>query len=288
VNGAAGVIAVLGGRSPLAPHVLARLPREETVVRFSRSTATPATAATATGGGTPTTSTYAEAPADLRIRAAASLMPVWELPAYLDWLDEHGCRRLVALSSTSRFTKTTSARAHDRELSQRLARGEEEVTAWAERVGASLTILRPTMVYGGPSDGNVSELTRMLRRFRAVPLVGDGTGLRQPVHMGDVAAATARALLLDRTSRTDYDLSGGEVLTYRQMLDRIRGTVSGPTVVLRVPGLPFRLLERAFPRSRRVSLAAGMVERMGTDMVFDHSAARADLGHDPREFSPGS
>ena len=286
MSGDTGVIGVLGGRSPLAPHVLARLPREETVVRFSRSTATPGSAAIGPGGGTATT--YADAPADLRIRAAASLMPVWELPAYLDWLDGHGCRRLVALSSTSRFTQTTSARAHDRELSQRLARGEQEVTEWADRVGASLTILRPTMVYGGPTDGNVSELTRVLRRFRAVPLVGGGTGLRQPVHMADVAAATARALLLDRTSRTDYDLSGGEVLTYRQMLDRIRGTVSGPTVVLRVPGLPFRLLERAFPSSRRVSLAAGMVERMGTDMVFDHSAARADLGHDPRGFDPGA
>ena len=231
--------------------------------------------------------TYADAPTDTPA-ASISLMPVWELPAYFGWLAERGCRRLVVLSSTSRFTKTASVRPHDRDLAARLAGGEEAAEAWAAETGAALTILRPTMVYGGPADGNVSELARVLRRFRAVPVVGSGSGLRQPVHMGDVAATTARALLLDSTPRVAYELSGGEVLTYRAMLDRIRATLAGPTFVVRVPGTPFRLLERVLPRSRRVSLAAGMVERMGTDMVFDHAAARVDLGHDPRRFTPST
>lgn len=273
-------VGILGSGSPLTPYLLDLL-AAESVVRFSR-TASPSDEPDATS-----VLTYEATPPDLRIARAVSLMPVWELPAYFDWLTDHGCRRLVTLSSTSRFTKTDSGRPHDRELSQKLARGEEAAVSWAARTGAALTILRPTMVYGGPSDGNVSELCRLLRRFRAVPLVGAGSGRRQPVHMADVAAVTARAVVLEGTPRPDYDISGGEVLSYRELLDRIRGTVEGPTFVLRVPGLPFRVLERAFPGSRRLSLAAGMVERMGTDMAFDHSAARADLGHDPRPFTPG-
>lgn len=268
-----GGIAVLGGSSPLVPYLLEHLPHDGSVTLVSRK---------ATAG----TVTYADAPADLDVTRAVSLMPVWELPAYFGWLADRGCRRLVVLSSTSRFTKTASARAHDRELAARLAGGEEAAEAWAADHGVALTILRPTMVYGGPADGNVSELARVLRRFRVVPVVGSGSGLRQPVHMADVAATAARALLADRTPRTAYDISGGEVLAYRALVDRIRGTVSGPTLVVRVPGWPFRLLERVMPRSRKASLAAGMVDRMGTDMVFDHAAATADLGHAPRPFSP--
>ena len=271
--------AVLGGSSPLVPYLLEHLPSDGSVTLFSR------TARTAAGAAT---STYADAPTDVELARAVSLMPVWELPAYFPWLAARGCRRLVVLSSTSRFTKTTSARPYDRDLAARLVGGEDAAEAWAAEAGVALTILRPTMVYGGPADGNVSELTRVLRRLRVVPVVGSGSGLRQPVHMADVAATTARALLRDRTPRTAYDLSGGEVLPYRALVDRIRGTVPGPTLVVRVPGLPFRLLERALPGSRKVSLAAGMVDRMGTDMVFDHSAATADLDHRPMPFTPGT
>jgi nucleoside-diphosphate-sugar epimerase len=266
--------AVLGGSSPLVPYLLEHLPSDGSVTPFSRTASA-------------TSSTYADAPLDLEVARAVSLMPVWELPAYFPWLADRGCRRLVVLSSTSRFTKTRSTRPYDRDLAARLAGGEDAAVAWAAGAGVALTVLRPTMVYGGPADGNVSELTRVLRRFRVVPVVGAGSGLRQPVHMADVATTTANALLRDHTPRTAYDLSGGEVLPYRELVDRIRGTVPGPTLVVRVPGLPFRLLERALPRSRKVSLAAGMVDRMGTDMVFDHAAARADLGHDPRPFTPG-
>jgi nucleoside-diphosphate-sugar epimerase len=275
-----GGIAVLGGSSPLVPFLLEHLRQGGPVTLVSRR---PATAA-----ATAATTTYIDAPTDLDASRAISLMPVWELPAYYGWLAARGCRRLVVLSSTSRFTKTGSARPHDRELATRLAGGEEAAEAWAAEHGVALTILRPTMVYGGPADGNVSELARVLRRFRVVPVVGSGSGLRPPAHRGDVAATAARALLEDRTPQTAYDISGGEVLAYRALVDRIRGTVPGPTVVVRVPGWPFRLLERALPRSRKVQLAAGMVDRMGTDMVFDHAAAAADLGHAPRGFTPGA
>lgn len=275
-----GSIGILGGSSPLVPYLLPLLPADADVVRFSRS------AAVADDLGA--RSTYADCPEGLEVGSAVSLMPIWELPHYFDWLGDHGCRRLVVLSSTSRFTKTESGRAHDRELSQRLVAGEDAALAWAQAADVPLTILRPTMVYGGTSDGNVSELVRVLRRFRAVPVVGSGAGLRQPVHMADVAAATASALLQESTPQTAYDVSGGEILTYRQLVHRVRGTVPGPTLVVRVPGLPFRLLERAFPRSRRLGLAAGMVDRMGTDMVFDHGSARTDLDHRPRAFEPGS
>ncbi len=275
-----GSIGVLGASSPLVPYLLPMLDAHADVVRFSRS------AAGADDLGKRLT--YSACPESLEVRSAVSLMPIWELAPYLDWLADRACRRLVVLSSTSRFTKTGSGRAHDRELARRLTEGEDAVIAWALDAEVALTILRPTMVYGGPADGNVSELVRLLRRFRAAPIVGSGAGLRQPVHMADVAAATASALRLESTPQAAYNISGAEVLTYRQLVHRVRGTVPGPTMVVRVPGLPFRLLEQAFPRSRRLGLAAGMVDRMGTDMVFDHASARADLDHRPRVFEPGT
>lgn len=150
-----------------------------------------------------------------------------------------------------------------------------------------MTILRPTMIYGADGDRNVSSIRSILHRFRFFPVVGRAEGLRQPVHVADVAAAALLAAAAESSAlKPAYNLSGAEVLSYRDMVDRVRQTVPGPTFVLRVPGAMFRLAERIAPNSRSARVAAGMADRMATDMVFDHSAARDDFGFRPRPFDP--
>ena len=69
------------------------------------------------------------------------------------------------------------------------------------------------------------------------------------------------------------------------MVSRIFGALGQPPRFLRVPLWSFRLavlLLRRIPRYRKWSSA--MAERMGRDMVFDHSEAAHDLGFAPRAF----
>ena len=65
------------------------------------------------------------------------ITPITILPEYFDALRAHGARRVVALSSTSRFTRTASSDERDQALARHLAEAESRVQGWAERLGAT-------------------------------------------------------------------------------------------------------------------------------------------------------
>ena len=213
------------------------------------------------------------------------LAPIWTLPEHLQLLEKHGVKRLVALSSTSRFCKITSPSLSDRELASRLIRGEEQVLNWARSHDCTLVILQPTLIYGLGKDENVSEIARVIQRFGFFPLLGRGVGLRQPVHVDDVAAACISALQVPLGEKCTYVLSGGEVLSYRAMVERIFAALGRRPRFLRCPLIIFSLairLANLLPSFKELSTE--MAVRMNKDQNFDHAEATGALGFRPRPF----
>ena len=210
--------------------------------------------------------------------------PIAVLPVYLPWMKSLGARRIVALSSTSRFTKADSSDVAEQALAKRIADSEQKFVSWAEAHDIEWFILRPTLIYGLGLDKNICEITRFIRRFSFFPVFGKAEGLRQPVHVQDVAQACLAALKVPTSNRA-YELSGAETLTYREMVVRVFKTLDRPPRMLPVPLPAFRTaiaLLRYLPRYRNWSFA--MAERMNQDMVFDHTEAEKDLGYSPRRF----
>jgi hypothetical protein len=83
-----------------------------------------------------------------------------------------------------------------------------------------------------------------------------------------------------------YNISGGETLTYRDMVGRVFLALGRRPRLLTVPLWIFRLAVsalRCLPRYRQWS--AAMAERMNQDLVFDHSDAARDLNLAPRRFA---
>ena len=115
--------------------------------------------------------------------------PIWVLPDYFALLEASGARRVVVLSSTSRFTKVGSGDTAENAVAAKLIESEAWVQAWAEEHGIEWVILRPTLIYGLGRDKNISEIARFIIRFGFFPLLGRAHGLRQPIHAQDVAAA---------------------------------------------------------------------------------------------------
>lgn len=208
--------------------------------------------------------------------------PIWVLPDYFDLLKASGARRVVALSSTSRFTKEDSSDRDEQAVARRLAAGEARLHAWAEEQGVESVILRPTLVYGRGRDKNIAEMARFIRRFRFFPLFGRAAGLRQPVHAEDVAKVCVSALEAPRVGGHAYNLSGGETLTYREMAARVFAAMGRRPLLLSVPLWMFAFTVRLLPRYRHWS--AAMAERMNRDLVFDHAEAARELGFSPRPF----
>lgn len=210
-----------------------------------------------------------------------SLSPIWLLPDAIETLKANGMTRLVAFSSTSVLTKTTSTSAYEQGVVADLERGEAAVRA----SGVDWTILRPTMIYAEGQDGNVSRLASLARRFGVLPISGRGEGLRQPVHADDLAMAALAALSATASIGQTYALAGGETLTYRQMCDLIFKGLDRPARVLCLPPALWRVgLTLASPLLRGTTPQMG--RRMDQDLVFDDTAARRDLGWSPRGFDP--
>ena len=217
--------------------------------------------------------------------AAISVSPIWLLPGALPALERAGVRRIVAMSSTSRFTKTNSPDSQERAVAKALADSEAALAAFCEPRGIGWTVLRPTLIYAEGRDQNVSRLAGLIRRFRVLPISGAGGGLRQPVHAADLAAACLEALDRPHTVDRAYDLPGGETLTYRAMAERVfEGLGMRPAIVSVPPPLWRLALALASPILPGATAAMG--DRMAADLVFDPEPARRDLGWSPRAFHP--
>ena len=214
-----------------------------------------------------------------------SLMPLWMLPPALPRLAAGGMKRLVAFSSTSRFTKLASPVSSERAVAASLAEAEAATIAACESAGVAWTLLRPTLIYSEGEDRNVSRLAGLIRRFGVLPLAGTGEGRRQPVHAEDLAAGALAAAASLRAHGKAYDLPGGETLTYRQMAQRIFVALGRRPRILAMPPAVWTLgLKLAGPLLPGATAAMG--SRMSEDLVFDPAPAVRDFGWAPRGFRP--
>ena len=108
----------------------------------------------------------------------------------------------------------------DRALSEGLRNAEAALIAQCERLGIGWTILRPTMIYGMGIDENLTAIARRAMRTRLFPYPL-GRGLRQPVHVEDLAAAVVACIDVPATFGGTYAVPGGSTLPYREMVVRI-------------------------------------------------------------------
>jgi nucleoside-diphosphate-sugar epimerase len=224
----------------------------------------------------------AAAPKALIHLALLSLLPE-RLPELVRW----GVRRVVAFSSTSRFTKIASPDPAERALAASLGEAEDRLAARCAALGVDWTLFRPTLIYGAGMDQNVCFIAGFARRYRFFPLVGKGEGLRQPVHADDLADACLAVLDRPAGYGNAYQLSGGEVLSYRSMVERVFLALGQRPRLLPVPEA---LLRTALSGVRLLPglhhLTPAMADRMSEDLCFDSGPARRDFGYAPRGFVP--
>lgn len=222
-------------------------------------------------------------PADVLIHIASIQL----LPALLPVAAAKGVRRVIVFSSTSRYGKARSADSKEVEFVTRLVRAEEAVERICNEHGIDWTIFRPTLIYGAGMDSNVTTIAKLISKLGIFPVLGEAKGKRQPVHAEDLAKACVLALEASATFGKAYNLSGGEVLTYRQMVERVFAALEKKPRFVRVPMTAFHLamkLVTLAPRYRDFS--AEMARRMNEDLVFDHADAARDFGYAPRSFQP--
>lgn len=210
-------------------------------------------------------------------RTLIHLAPLWLLP---DWLETSALRvgrRVIAFSSTSRFSKARSGEADERHLAQRLALAEDQVITISNARDLAWTLFRPTLIYGAGMDGNVSVIARIIKRFGFFPIAGEGKGLRQPIHADDLARICIAVLDQSRAHSQAINVTGAETFSYRVMVETIFHAMGKPPRILSLPPSVFKLMVsvmRFAPRFRYLN--SEMVERMNSDLCFDSTPDQGD------------
>jgi nucleoside-diphosphate-sugar epimerase len=193
---------------------------------------------------------------------------------------------VLAFGSTSAAVKQDSGDPSERDLARRLAQGERTVFEAAAARGAAATLLRPTLVYGAGRDRTIARMARTALRWGVLPIPAGATGLRQPVHVDDLAQAAVAALAAAATHGRGYDLPGGETLAFRAMAARTLAALPRRARLLELPAPLFRLAAglAGLPGGGAGSVGAAAIARLREDLVFDAAPARQAFGYAPRGF----
>jgi NADH dehydrogenase len=121
-----------------------------------------------------------------------------------------GARALVHISAIGASEDSRSA----------YARSKAEGEAAVREAFPGAVILRPSVVFG-PEDEFFNRFAALARLFPALPLIGGGKTKFQPVFVGDVVKAVIAGLTGKAQAGEPYELGGPEVLTLRQVMERV-------------------------------------------------------------------
>ena len=221
------------------------------------------------------------------LKRATSLIhcaPIWLLPDHLPTLRNIGINRLVVFSSTSVISKKASQSQQEQKLVQLLVDAEAKISTYCRTHKMGFTILRPSMIYGYGRDQNVSHIAGFIKKYSVMVLVGQAQGLRQPVHADDLVNAALSLLSSCGNLQDTYNLAGQEVLTYRQMVERIFKGLNRPVRILSLPLWLFRLGLWSASKLTKFNYTAQMADRMSHDLTYNNDRAMKDFSYSPQSF----
>ena len=155
---------------------------------------------------------------------AAVLTPILTISATAaQVLAEAGVERGVVFSSNN------VAVVPDDPVYAALAEGEADVV----QAAPGWAVLRPTMIYGYPGDGNLSRLLAAFARWPILPVPGPVDALQQPVHVEDLARIAAALVTGGWPASGRVAVGGPDMVSHRELVGLARQAVNGQ--VLPVP-----------------------------------------------------
>lgn len=186
-----------------------------------------------------------------------------------------GATRLVQISAIGADADSPSA------YSRTKAAGE----AAAREAFPGAVVVRPSIVFGA-GDGFLNKFAALAAFAPALPLIGGGQTKFQPVHVGDVAEAIARAVVQPEAEGQTYELGGPSVWTFEDILKLILRETNRTRLLAPVPFFAARALGSVAQITALVGVAPPltrdqvlMLER--DNVVAPGTKGLADLGIEP-------
>ncbi|PSJ57364.1 complex I NDUFA9 subunit family protein [Pseudaminobacter soli (ex Li et al. 2025)] len=152
---------------------------------------------------------------------------------------------------------------------------------------ADATIFRPSIVFG-PEDQFFNRFANMARYSPVLPLIGGGETRFQPVYVGDVAEAIARAVEGSVERGTTYELGGPNVLTFRQCMEEMLQVIERRRMLVSVPWWAAELQGAVLGMLPGKLLTSDQVTLLKSDNVVSAEAEREGRTFDSIGIQPQS
>jgi uncharacterized protein YbjT (DUF2867 family) len=179
-----------------------------------------------------------------------------------------GVRRLVPISGIGADPNSESPYVRARAIGERLVREEFP----------EATILRPSVMFG-PEDAFFNRLAALTRVMPILPLFGSGDVKLQPVYVGDVADAIAKALATETSKGEIYELGGPRAYSYEALLRLVLQELGRKRLLMPVPYVVWELLAALMAPLPNRPISRDQVVLMKQDNVVGQDAfSFADLG----------
>lgn len=144
------------------------------------------------------------------------------------------------------FSSNNVGLDEDAEIYRALRDAEGEVS----KIKEPWAMIRPTMIYGTPNDGNLGRLMRLARKSPVLPLMGSGEALQQPIHYDDLAGLVIDLMFDMDWRRVEIGAAGPDICSLRELYGRV---IEASEKKARILSLPTGL----------ISFFAGLAERLG-------------------------
>lgn len=132
-------------------------------------------------------------------------------------------------------------------------------------------IFRPSVVFG-PEDDFFNRFAAMARLSPALPLIGGGHTKFQPVFVGDVAAAIAKAVDEEAKAGTIYELGGPEVRSFRELMELLLAEIGRKPLLVPLPAAIASLQARFLELLPNPLLTRDQVKLLAHDNVVSSAA----------------
>ncbi|WP_068085218.1 complex I NDUFA9 subunit family protein [Polycladidibacter stylochi] len=183
------------------------------------------------------------------------------LKALSEEVKAKGIERFVHISAIGADGQSSSQYARTK------AAGEEFI----QENTPNAIILRPSIIFG-PDDSFFNRFGSMAKISPVLPLVGGGKTKFQPVFVGDVAAATIKALNGEAKAGTIYELGGPRALSFRECLELLLKIIGRRRKLLGVSFSMARLQARFLQLLPNPLLTVDQVKLLQKDNVVSDNA----------------
>lgn len=146
-------------------------------------------------------------------------------------------------------------------------------------------VLRLAAIYGPHMKGNYPRLINAIRKGLFIPL-GDGSNRRTLVHERDVVAAAILAAQHPQTVGQVYNVTDGEIHTFREITATICQVLNKRAPLFHLPAAPVRLLAGVAEDAFRLIGKRSPIVRSTVDKLLEDVAVSGERFQRETNFRP--